>query len=70
MFWAIMKQWIVKHYPELSKMGKSQAAYDQLAEVIVEAWDALDQEYIDKLIRGMPKRVKTLRIAKGWHTKY
>jgi len=68
--WAIMKQWIVKHYPELSKMGKSQAAYDQLAEVIVEAWDALDQEYIDKLIRGMPKRVKTLRIAKGWHTKY
>jgi transposase len=68
--WAITKKWIVKHYPELLKMGKSQAAYNQSTEVIVEAWNAIDQEYIDKLIRGMAEWVKTLRVAKGWHTKY
>jgi hypothetical protein len=37
-----MKEWIVMYYPELSKMGKSQAAYDELACVIKEAWNALD----------------------------
>jgi transposase len=68
--WARMKEWIVQHYPELSKMGKSQAAYDQLARTIEEAWDALDQEYINNLIRGMPRRVAALDLAKGWHTKY
>jgi RNA processing factor Prp31 len=68
--WAKMKEWIVQHYPELSKMGKSQAAYDQLARTIEEAWDALDQEYINNLIRGMLRRVAALDLAKGWHTKY
>jgi DDE superfamily endonuclease len=68
--WAKMKEWIVQHYPELSKLGKSQAAYDQLARAIEEAWDAVDQEYIDNLIRGMPRRVAALYLAKGWHTKY
>jgi hypothetical protein len=69
--WAKMKEWICKSHPELIKMGKSQHAYDQLARVIVEAWDTLDQEYIDdELVRGMPRRVETLRTAKGWHTKY
>jgi len=68
--WAKMKEWICKSHPELIKIGKSQHAYDQLAQAIVEAWDALDQEYIDELIRGMPRRVETLRKAKGWHTKY
>jgi hypothetical protein len=51
-------------------MGKSQAAYDQLARAIEEAWDALDQEYINNLIRGMPRRAAALYLAKGWHTKY
>jgi transposase len=68
--WAKMKKWICKSHPELIKMGKSQHAYDQLAQAIVEAWDALDQEYINELIRGMLRRVETLRKAKGWHTKY
>jgi hypothetical protein len=65
-----MKKWIVLHYPELSKMGKSQAVYDELARVIEEAWNAIDQEYINSLIEGMPRRLEALSIAKGWHTKY
>jgi hypothetical protein len=63
-------EWIVQHYSELSKMGKSQPAYDQLPRTIEEARNALDQEYINNLIRGMPRRVAALYLAKGWHTKY
>jgi RNA processing factor Prp31 len=57
-----MKEWIVWHYPELSKMGKSQAAYNELARVIKEAWNAIDQEYINSLIEGMPRRLEALSI--------
>jgi hypothetical protein len=46
------EEWIIKHYPELSKMGKSHAAYDELARIIVEAWEAIDQDYVDNLIGG------------------
>jgi hypothetical protein len=68
--WVKTKEWIVQHYSELLKVGKSQAVYDQLARTIEEAWDALDQEYVNNLITGMPIRVAALYLAKGWHTKY
>jgi hypothetical protein len=51
-------------------MNKSQAAYDQSASTIEEAWNALDQEYINNIIRGIPRRVAAPHLAKGWHTKY
>jgi hypothetical protein len=55
-----MKEYIVKHHPELSTMGKSEAAYDQLARTIQEAWEAIPQSYIDGLIEGMSRRVKAV----------
>jgi DDE superfamily endonuclease len=68
--WAKMKEWIVKHHPELSSMGKSEAAMAAMSRAIVEAWEAVPQEYIDNLIAGMISRVEALKKAKGWHTKY
>jgi transposase len=68
--WARMKEWIQKHYPELSEMGHTQEALNELARVIVEAWEAIPQEDIDHLIKGMDYRVNAVRAAQGWHTKY
>jgi DDE superfamily endonuclease len=68
--WAKMKQWIPEHYPQLKEMGESQAAYDELAWVIVEAWKAIPQDYINDLIKSMDNRVNAVLDAKGWHTKY
>ena len=68
--WARMKQWIHEHFPELKDMGESQEAYDALARAIVEAWEAIPQEYIDNLIKSMDNRVNAVLEAKGWHTKY
>ena len=65
-----MKQLIIEHHPELSKMGKSEVAQLAMSRAIVEAWEAIPQSYIDNLIEGMPKRISTLKKAKGWHTKY
>ena len=65
-----MKQWINEQYPQLKDMGESQSAYDELARVIVEAWEAIPQDYIDKLIKSMDNRVNAVLEAKGWHTRY
>jgi hypothetical protein len=47
-----------------------QAAYEELARVIIEAWEAIDQDYIDDPIRSMERRVAAVVRAKEWHTKY
>ena len=65
-----MKEWIKEHYPNLSKLGDLQAAYDELIRVIVEAWEAIPQSSIDQLIKSMDNRVNAVLLAKGWHTKY
>jgi hypothetical protein len=65
-----MKEGIIKHHPELSNIGKSEAAILAMSRAIVKAWKAMSQEYLDKLIEGMFKRVTALKKAKGWHTKY
>ena len=68
--WAKMKQWINKQYPQLKNMRESQSTYDELIRVIVEAWKAIPQDYIDKLIKSMDNRVNAVLKAKGWHTRY
>ena len=62
--------WAKNNYPHLKEMGESQAAYDELAWVIVEAWEAIPQDYIDGLIKSMDNRVNAMLAAKKWHTKY
>jgi hypothetical protein len=47
-----------------------QEALDELARVIVEAWEAIPQVAIDHLIRSMDYRVNAVLAAEGWHTKY
>ena len=68
--WALVKQALVEKHPELLDQGKTQEAHDALAKAIVEAWDALDQDIIDSLIRSMDSRVNHVIAAKGWHTRY
>jgi hypothetical protein len=36
-----MKEWIYEHSPHLQDMGNSQEALDELARVIVKAWEAI-----------------------------
>jgi transposase len=67
--WAKLKQWIHDNYPQLKEIGDSQAAYDQLARVIVAAWKAIPQDDIDGLIKSRDNRVNGVLRAKGWHTK-
>jgi hypothetical protein len=51
-------------------MRESQVAYDEWDRVVVEAWEALPQDYIHDLIKSMDNRVNAVLEAKGCHTKY
>ncbi|KAN0079458.1 hypothetical protein V8E54_004672 [Elaphomyces granulatus] len=50
--------------------GKSQVDWTRFGENIYAAWEALDQKAIDSLIRSMPRRIRAVREAKDWYTKY
>jgi hypothetical protein len=43
---------------------------DQFNELIKRAWEALGQEYFNKLIESMPQRIQAVIKANGWYTKY
>jgi hypothetical protein len=51
-------------------MGESEAAYQVFYDRLEEAWNAIPQETIDNLIKGVSKRILHVVDAQGWHTKY
>jgi hypothetical protein len=67
--WYHLKKAIKMHL-ELSEMGHSSDDLEALIAACKEAWFALPQELLDKLVMSMEKRLKAVRKAKGWYTKY
>jgi hypothetical protein len=66
----MLKEYVNEHFPHLKEMGNSQRDYDALCDVVEPAWNALDQDKMDNLIRSMPRRVKAVWKTGGWHSKY
>jgi hypothetical protein len=68
--WAWLKEWVCDNYPDLKNMGTSQQAYQRLYSVLQEGWESIPQEKINHLIRSMDERVESVRLARGWHTRF
>lgn len=68
--WHMLKMAVTKQYPDMGKLLKNEADISKFKEVVQKAWDDLDQEAIDRVIDSMPRRLRTLRKARGWYTKY
>ena len=66
--WAILKQRIIEKYPHLLDLGQSQEALDALAKAIVDEWNAIPQERIDRTIRSVDYAINAVIAAKGWYT--
>lgn len=60
-----MKDWIQKYYPD-----DKQLSYDKLRQVIRATWDAVPQEFLDKLIDSIPARCQAVIDAIGGHTPF
>jgi hypothetical protein len=61
----MLKEYMNKYFPHLKEIGNSQRDYDTLCDAIEQAWNALDQDKIDNLIRSMPRCVKAVWKAGG-----
>ena len=69
--WKKLKKWVHEHHPELETMtGDNVVIKQRMLEALQEGWDALPQDFLDKLVESMEDRVKALLKAEGWHTKY
>ena len=62
--WDWMKDWI-----DLQHGGKK-LTYPQLRSAVREAWDAVPDDFLSRLIDDMPKRCKAVIRADGKHIPY
>ena len=63
--WNIMKDWIQEHYGDEDRLS-----YDSLRKAIREAWNAVGEDQLRRLIGEMRERCQAVINAKGGHTQY
>jgi hypothetical protein len=68
--WKAMKGILHREHPNIKDLKNNEADIRTLKGWIKEAWEAVPQELIDRLICLMPNRLAALRKAKGWYTRY
>jgi transposase len=68
--WLALKRKVLKLYLELEYMGQSKEDLERLIEACKEAWMALDQGLMRRLIDSIERRLKAVRKADGWQIKY
>ena len=68
--WHALKSILHRHHPNVHLLGDNAADREVLKGWIREAWEAILQGLIDKLVLSAPNRVRALYKAKGWYTKY
>jgi hypothetical protein len=69
LWWALKKK-LYELYSEFDHMGGSPAEWEAFELGLYEAWAAIPDSLIAKLIRSMPRRLDAVRQARGYQTKY
>src|SRR5690606_20885409 len=68
--WAALKRRMKRMFPNLWNLKKNEVDIEEFKRCIRLAWWDISQEYIDSLIDSMPRRLKAVKKARGWYTKY
>lgn len=68
--WRLLKLKLFELYPDLVNMGQSESDWAYFRRCLVAVWDILDQRVIDSLIRSVPRRIRAVRAAGGYYTRY
>ena len=61
--WNWMKDYIDQYYDDTDKLS-----YNQLRQAVIEAWNAIPNDFLDEQIRLMPERCEAVIRANGMHT--
>jgi hypothetical protein len=68
--WALLKRELYRRFPNLHTLKKNALNIAEFERMLTVAWEAIDQRLIDKLIASMERRLRAVKRAKGWYTKY
>lgn len=68
--WLALKKKLHKLHPEFDTMGDTAEEWEAFEAGLKEAWVAIPNSLIKKLILSMPHRLAACKAAKGYQTKY
>lgn len=63
--WKKMKKILRRDYPGLYLLKKNEANIAKVEGALKDAWNKVPQDLINRLIQSMPRRLATVRKAKG-----
>jgi hypothetical protein len=68
--WALLKAKIYVLYPELVGAPNNAETLDLLIRCVIDTWDRLGEDLMNRLIDTIERRVKAVIDTEGWYTKY
>ena len=68
--WSMLKRLVYEKHPEIDRLRANDEDIYKLKCALVEAWNALSQEYLDALVELMDDRVEIVYQAHGWWSRY
>ena len=68
--WLALKRTLYKLHPEFDTIGDTEEEWEAFEAGLKEAWAAIPDTLIQKLILSMPRRLAAYKAAKGYQTKY
>lgn len=69
--WFRLKQLVYEVRPDIEQVhGGVDAIQDALGDALERAWQLIDKDLLDDLVRSMERRVSAIIAAKGWYSKY
>jgi len=69
--WRHLKELIYEHYPEIRALtDDNEIIKERMVEALQDAWAHLNDEFLEKLIESMPRRIEAVLKTEGWYIKY
>lgn len=68
--WAALKRNLKRMFPDLWELKRNKLDIQEFTRYLTLAWEAIPQGLIDKLVDSIPTRLRAVKKARGWYTKY
>lgn len=68
--WKALKDILIQRYPSISDLTNCEADIAKMKGWLQEAWRAIPQDLIRRLIESLPRRLRAVIRARGYYTKY
>ncbi len=68
--WPVLKRKLFKAHPDLYEFTNNLENIRKFKVCLQEAWAAIDDSHITKILESSPRRLEAVKAAGGYHTRY